>query len=502
MTVDMSSYFFIHNLVFTFGMVGAIVFMASAWLSFDAYRIRHDFAVLARAIGCALISVWHLMNAVTLENDVLSYLAFVVLVVGLVSILSSFLKKSEIVAHAIIIVPAFSLWVRELHFISMALLFAIAYLAWRQGKIEYNRTWRAFTFAFLSMGVSSLVIVISGTTTGSDTMTVLSLVFNAVGSVFVGYWVWQYMQLRIKELIVLGLVSASLLLATLVTLAFSTILINRVTIETSKSLATDVHVFSFMIDTLKDEALVKARFSATDSQVVQALSTKNFSSLNQILERVIEEQGLGLLMVTDMSGEVLVRAHALSRRGDTVSGERVFEEASRGVAFATIEKGLVEGLSIRAGAPIIKDGKVVGVIIAGYPMDNAFADRMKRLTGLELFIYDGAMSVVSTAFASDGVTRLVGSENTDRDVRDTVLGAGKELVDEIQVSGERFHAGYLPLLNADDKVIGMLAVAKHQSDIIAIANATNRLTLITVIVIVLALIAPMYILNKRINIGV
>jgi len=493
----MSFYFLINNLSFAFGMIGAIILVVAAWLSYDAYKLQKSSPILMRSVGLILFAVWEVINSQSARNDILSYFGFTIFIIGLLLIIVSFLKTKQLSVNAIVVIPAFSLWAGHLYLLSAVLFAAISYLSLRQWKREYNRTWIPFSVAFLLFTVSSLFNVWGGNETSFPYL--LSHLVELSGFISLGIWVWQYMRLRISESFVIISVGVTFLLATIITLAFSTILMNRVSIDTSNNLTTDVKVLSLSIDSLKAEALAKTELISEDQGLVDALSKNDMTSLDQSLARFLDIYNLGFLTVTDDQGTVIVRAHALSRRGDSLSGERAFEEATLKNSIATIEDSSVEGFSIRAGSPILSKNKLIGVVIAGFPLDNAFADRLKKLTGLEMLVYKQDTSVASTLFDTDGTTRLVGESLLDQNIKNSVLMNDTTFTGSTYIYQKPFYASFLPLTNNDQKVVGMISVAKPEQDIVDIANATNQLTLITVILIMLILLAPIYMISKRIG---
>ncbi len=495
----MSLYFIINNFVFAVGMVGAIVFIIAAWLSFDAYRLRPDPFMLARSLGFSLGAVWYVIQAMTLGNDILLFVGSIIFGAALLLIISSFLEKIEIAAHAIIVVPSFTLFSGYVHALSALGLALIAFLAFRQWRRELNPTWKPFFVSFVLLALGSLIAVFIPEGSSTSPFAALRLLVEVSGFIVLGYWVWQYMRLRLSESVMMLSVGVTFLLATIVTLAFSTILISRVTAETARNLVTDVKVLDYAVSSLKGEALAKAGLVSQESDIVSSLAKNDPASLTQAAEKFLQTYSLGFLTIADAQGSVIVRAHALSRHGDSVAGERAFEEAAQGNRFSTIEDDPVEGLSVRAGAPIISAGKIIGIVLAGYQLDNAFADSMKRVTGLEMFIYKGDTSISGTAFAADGTKRLVGVKLADRSLSSSVLADGQTVTANIDMYGEPFQASYAPITNEDGKIIGMISAAKHQQDIINVANATNRLTLITVILIMLVLLMPIYFLAKRLS---
>lgn len=493
----MSFHFLINNFTFAFEMFGAIVFLMAAWLSFDAYRLRSDVFILFRTIGFSACSLWYIFSVLTVGNDLLSFLSVAFLFVGLLAILFSFLKKNELLMHSVIVIPSYSLLSNNLFAVSAILAFIISYLSFRQWKIEQNPTWKPFSYSFFLLAISSAAhaLVVYGDQVSF--FAVAYIFIELVAFIFLGYWIWQYMRLRINESIMMLSVGLTFFLAVVVTLVFSTILIGRVTFETSRNLITDVKILDFAITTLEETSLAKVDLVSKEDDIVTALSSRDFSTLDLLSENFLQKYNLGYLIITDAEGNVLVRAHDLSVRGDSVSNERVFEEVLRKNTFVTIAHSDNEGFSIRAGSPVLKKGEVIGSIIAGYQLDNAFVDRMKRVTGLEMFLYKDDISVAGTAFAVDGTTRLIGAPVSNSHITEEVLQKGSTVTGSIKIYGEPFQAGYSPLMNQDGKIVGMLAAAKYEQDIISIANATNRLTLITVIIILLGLMIPVYMLVKR-----
>jgi methyl-accepting chemotaxis protein len=262
---------------------------------------------------------------------------------------------------------------------------------------------------------------------------------------------------------------------------------------------TNARVLDLDITELQQESFAEATLLSQDPRLATAVASNDFPTLQAIAEGFMEQYNLGFVTITDVQGNVLIRAHALSKRGDSLMGERAFEEAAVGTAFVTIEKSPVEGFSIRAGAPIEQKNKVVGTVITGYPLDNALVDGIKRVTGLEMFVYEDTTSVAATAFATDGVTRLVGVTVTDSGVENSVLKNSQDVTAETTLLGQAFLASYLPLTNGDGKIVGMLSSAEPEQNILDIINATNRLTLITVILIMLVLIYPIYVFARRLT---
>jgi|CXWL01.1.fsa_nt_gi hypothetical protein len=495
----MSFYFFVNNFHFALELLGAVALLMAAWLTFDTYSVSKEGRILVRTLGFGLFALWQTIQVISTGNDLLSFISFAFFIMGLVCILGSFLKSQQLAAMpAILIIPAFTAFEGPFHGVEAILLLAIAYSSNLQSKKEFNPTWRSFSVTFLLLGIAS-VLTIFAKGTEISFFSLSGYAFELAGFLFLITWVWQFLALRIRESLIIIFISATLLLSTIVTLAFSTILITQIANQTEANLLTDARVLDLNIRGLQQESLAEAALLSADSRLGSAIAANDFPTLQTIAESFMEQYALGFITITDTQGTVLVRAHALSKRGDALSGERALEEALHGKTFVTVESSPVEKLSIRAGAPVTHKGKVVGAVIAGYPLDNALVDGIKRVTGLEMFVYEGDMSIAATAFAEDGRTRLTGISLQNSAVENTVLKGGQNMTTQANFFGQTFLASYLPLVNGDDKIVGMLSAAKPQQDILDIVNSTNRLTLITVILIMLVLAYPVYVFTRRLT---
>ncbi|MFZ2886513.1 MAG: cache domain-containing protein [Minisyncoccia bacterium] len=490
--------FLANSIHFALEITGAVAFLMAAWLAIDTYRLRAEGSVLVRAVGFGFSAVACALHALNVENDLVAYLTAIIFIVGYFLILTSFFKREELHMQAVLVLPAYTLWSGYLSGATAVLLGAIAYFSFEKGRREFNHSWYPFSLAFLFLAIGAIG---AAWNIGHRVNVIFTIGHCAelIGFALLAKWVWQYLQLRLRESLVLIFISAALFLSTVVTLAFSTILISQITSDTEKNLLTNVQVLDLAVHGLHEEARAKTILLSRDEALAAALSANDLARLEEIAEVALESESLGFVTITDAHGAVLVRAHALSRRGDSLIGERAVEEALQNNAFVTIEESPVEKLSIRAAAPVFAEREIIGVVVAGYPLDNAFVDSIRRVTGLEMFIYQDE-SIAATALANDGRTRLTDVPLTNG-VHAAIFERGEATTERSDLRGRSFLASYLPLKNGDGKTIGALSAAKPEQDLLDIENATNRLTLITVLLIMLVLAYPTYAFTRRLTEG-
>jgi hypothetical protein len=493
----MSLFLIANNVHFTVELLGALVFFTMAWLAMDAFMASKQVPSLLRVIGFLFIGTWQTIFALVLSSDLVNIIGSFCFIAGILLVIISFLSEPLLSAPSlsgVLIIPAFATIAPSIHVLAAVLFLVAAFLAYRQFSKGFNRALKFFWIGFLVLAMASLAaFFFEKTSYGNFVVYVLEL----ISFCFLVLWVWQYLKLRLEESILLIAISLTLFIATIVTLAFSTILISKIEAETRSNLAIDAGVLDLVVGGLAEEAQAKAKLLAAEGGIATALSQNDLVKLETLLTDALDAERLGFLLVTDKSGTVILRAHALSRRGDSIGSERASEEALTGSSFTTIETSPVEKFSIRAAVPLYVKNASVGVLIAGFPLDNVFADRMKKVTGLEMSIYEGDRIAATTALLADGRTRLSGVSIDDHAVKAAVLGNGGPATARVTLRGESFLASYLPIRNGDEKIVGMFSASKSEAEIIALANATNQLTFIVVIALLLVLALPLYFLTRR-----
>lgn len=495
----MSLFFILNNAHFAVEVLGALAFLVVAWLALDAYFLRRDFLTASRGAGFILLSAWQIIHAFNINSVPLTYLGLFFYILGLVLVFLNLVLERPVGRpkfEAILILPAVSVVLFYTGIAASLLYLAITFMAYQQYRRELKKSLRSFLagFLFLSLGAAASIFY------GADSVGALWMaghLFEAAGFGGLILWVWQYLQLRVREEMVLIFISAALTISIIVTLAFSIILVNQIEDATRANLLTNAKVLDLYVARLKEEALAKSRLLAETGGMENLLAKRDFGRLNAATEKYLGDEKLGFLIVLDKNGEVVLRAHALSQREDNLSGEAAVKAALSGKDFVTIEQSPAEKFSIRAASPLRLKNKVVGAVVAGFLLDNALVDNIKRVTGLEMSILEGNMVVSTTLLGPDGRTRGTDIKITDREVISNVLEKGEALTLRTKILSRPALASYLPLKDANGKIVGMISSLKPQQEILALANATNRLTLVTVVILMLILSAPIYLLTKR-----
>ena len=499
----MSFYFIANNLHFALELIGALIFFVMAWLSVDAYLVSRHYSTVMKILGFTFVGVWQVIYAFNFGGDLVNFIGFFIFLIGLVLLISSFLTSPSLAAvSAIVLIPSFINTVSFLEIFAIVLLGIISFLVYRQSTKEFNVSLKPLYFGFSFLTVAALAQTFTGAQSSDSIFWYVTFIFELIGFISFTFWVWQYLKLRVRESLVLIFISMTLFIATIVTLAFSTILISKIEQETRDNLLINSKVFDFSVQNLTQEAQAEAKLVSADVSVINSLSDNNIPLLQTTLTSYLDSEKLGFLLTIDKNGIVLMRAHSPLEHGDSIVTERAVEEALIGNNFSTIEFSQAEKFSIRASSPVYKNGKIVGAVLAGFPLDNVMVDRIKKITGLGTTLYQDDMAIATTTLGEDGRSRLTGFPIEDASVKDNVLFRGENTTARVLIKNIPYLASYLPIKNGDGKIVGMFSASKPQADIITMANATNRLTLITVTVLLLLLAFPIFILTRRLFGGI
>ena len=496
----MSSFFLYNNLHFALEILGALVFMMTSWLAFDAYIIRKDFLTFSRGLGFAILTIAQIVNSFDFNSEFYQYVAYILYIAGLFFVVWNLILEKPVERpslNAILLLPPIIQYVPYFGSINSVLYFVIAFLSYLQYKKEDKKSLKPFWYAFGFFFIGSIFSIFY-----TDQFNFVFLgehIFRVFGFISLSVWVWQYLHLRIREEVVLIFTSASLLMSIVVTIAFSMILISQMEDMTRSSLIINSRTVDYALDHIKEEALSKARLFADSLELRSVIVSNNFSRIEKLSSDFFNQGRLGSLAVLDSQGNVILRADNLSRKEDNLLKEDIVKKAMEGYSSVTVKQSDVEGFSIRAASPVIFKNSVVGVVVAGFPLDNPFVDGIKGITGLDMSIFEGDKMIATTISDPTGNIRQSGYMVTDQTVIDSVLGSGQSVTLRTEMFSRPFLVSYLPLFDTNDAIVGMISVAKSQSEIVDVANNINALTLFTVSIIMLILIYSIFLISQRLT---
>ncbi|MDO8557650.1 MAG: cache domain-containing protein [bacterium] len=500
----MLSIFWINNIHFAIEFFGAVMFIVAAWLIADAGKLTRTKKSLVKVFGFGAVAVWQVLHALDISNELLLLGGMTLLILGLLCIALSVILETPPLRpktfELLFFIPSVAGLLSGVYVAGGLLSLAIAVLAFRRYKAELNKPLKPFWFCFAFLAASFFLGSVSVKSLSPGTLWFAEHALRALAFGILAVWVWQYLLPRLKEELLLIFVAMSLAVSLVVTFTFSALLLARMRADASQSIQANARVFSYTLSRMSSELRAKSINGAGDEKLSRALATKDFAAMEDQAKMLQERLMVDFLTLTNETGEVLVRANLRTARGETILGDSAGVMALSGISAGDIGTTLPEGLSVRGASPV-KDtsGKILGIIEVGESLDNVFLDAFKKVTGLDATVFQNDTLYASTVLDIDGLTRPTGVKLTDAAVRQSVLENGQAYSGGAFFLGRPHLASYIPLKDSKGTTLGIIATSRPEVEISKAAIATNRLTLFTTLLIVLALLIPAYFIVRKIS---
>ena len=520
--------FLLENLRFGVSIFASFVFFAVFWLYFDAYTQTKSKKELFKISGFLFLSLSFLINATYIDQSILTnpvlsqsliqnlsqaarFLAYVLLVLGLFQ--DPIEQKPELESKLSAFFPLQIVinTLSQVLFIVFSFFVFLLYLRRATVGLERHLKHLAFGFFFIFLyeifSLSRLfentqniaVLRIFGT---FGPVWILSQIFLLIGIVVIGKWVFGYLLKRLESQVFMIFISLVVIIFLITTVSFTGLLLNSLQNDALSHLSTDVSVAKYAISSKQSETLSDAEVVSQNPQIQNAVSSKDTAALKNLSTSILVAKKQAFLIILATSGAVLARGEDSERVGDSLSSDPLFIRAARGIKSSSIvvkDGALSPVVTIESGVPIQQNGQMVGVVIIGVNIDNAFVDGLKSATDLDVSVYGGNVLSATTFVSSDGKSRLIGVKEVNGNVRQNVLTEGKNYSSELSILNTSYLASFAPLKDVDGNTVGMLFVGKHQISVIQTASRSIEYTFIIAALLILLSIIPFFFISKFIT---
>jgi methyl-accepting chemotaxis protein len=246
-----------------------------------------------------------------------------------------------------------------------------------------------------------------------------------------------------------------------------------------------VVAFNSQIEMQKELASNYAIAFAGSGEIIAAVRNQDRAALQVMLAPMAQRAGVDFITVVDSAGNVVFRTHEPDNFGDNLAGRLNISSALKGTSAASIEEGSAVKLSVQAGAPVLDEGIIIGVIAVGYRLDTeAVVDEMKMLYGNEFTVFLGDTRIATTLIR-DG-QRLVGTQ-VDPAIGNRVLNQGETVTDSALILNEPYFVCYMPLRGgSDDKILGIIFSGFPQTAMLNARMESTFIILISSLILILA----------------
>jgi methyl-accepting chemotaxis protein len=239
------------------------------------------------------------------------------------------------------------------------------------------------------------------------------------------------------------------------------------------------------VEELKQNALSAGEWFEQSTRLAHALENNDRAAAIELGKTAMRAFGLQYFVITDIEGNVFIRAHAPAESGDNISTQIHVRQALQGRKTAGIEKDNASRISIRAGIPLRdNNNSIIGSISTGYLFENTdFVDEIKQAIGSEVTIFNGSTRYQTTITNNQG-QRIVGTQLNNPQIENRVLNQKQIYYGNSQIQGQPFKAAYIPVVDVNNQAIGMLFCGTSMQ----VINVLNRNVITNVALIFFALI--------------
>jgi PAS domain S-box-containing protein len=184
--------------------------------------------------------------------------------------------------------------------------------------------------------------------------------------------------------------------------------------EERKELVTLYRAFTYLLDNRREQALSIATLIAQNMEVQQMMAHKNRTALITrmlpLYEELRSDFGILQLHFHVPPGRSFLRVHKPEEFGDSLAYRKsILEVYKTGERVGGLESGIT-GLGIRGVAPIFSEGRQVGSVEVGYPLDRAFLTHLKHYWGSDYTVFaveqDAIKECLSTTISEPGSIAL------------------------------------------------------------------------------------------------
>lgn len=218
----------------------------------------------------------------------------------------------------------------------------------------------------------------------------------------------------------------------------------------------------------REQMRTVAGMVANRSDVSQALAAKDPVAAAQVVKGISGQGNISYIQILDSEGRIL------AADGKQTGGQAAARFVRQGTAAAYYEAIPGQMVMTAAVAPVKgPGGSILGAIVAGFAVSqDAFVDRIKAAYKVDATIFAGDTRVATT-IEQEG-KRVVGTK-LDPKLAAVILENGQPFSGAAKILGMPYITYYQPILDGEQKPIGVLFAGKSE----AVADAVRNRSLVT-----------------------
>lgn len=512
--------FWLLNLQFITYSFATLTFFAITWLFWDSHNSKRDETSLIRVYGFIILTIASLAGIFSNQNVIWEAIFKIGFLLGGTVILFGIknehinpipeIKKKKLKS-------ASPLFILLIPFINSIIFFISARFLWSLYKKGLVKEYYKWFLGWILIGVSQLAlsfsvfqysdnVLLEGLGKDYSFLWIVSHLSMLSASLVLSIWIWNYLRFRVRPQLFMAFVSISVLVSTTSAVFYSTALFSITERDFLNQLNTNVKTANLNINQLKETALTSANILVRSDAIRTSMQNSDLNEIFNIVDDYANEaSSIDYILVADSSGTIITKTNDFNAVGEgSLSEDQMIINAIKNkesrVSIVEKEDLLANRLEIVATAPIIgKEGNAIGILQTGYVLDNAYTDRLKEQTGLEITLFSQTNRSATTLTISDGESRAENTTETNQEIIKKVFDDQRIYTGASNILNVPFYVSYTPLFNVNNEVIGMMSVGRPQKSLIDATKETVGLTFLMAIVISASSLIPAKLLSEYID---
>mgnify|MGYP000744379118 CR=1 FL=1 len=506
----LDNFYYITNILTIFSL------LLAAWLVYDSSNVKKDRIVFAKTIGFFLLSIAFIFKQLFIyHTEEFTISSHLLITLGSLFLLTS-IKLEKILTikenpsrqkYNIKLRSMFPLFILTIPFFNGILNFITSILVWkryRKGLVyEYKYLLIFFIFFTISQLASALMyfessinVYLNNLASKYGIIWLLVIITQLIATISISAWIIQYLRFRIYALLFFGLTAILVLASTFSAFIYSLFLFTKAESDLLSQLNTNAQTINYSIEQLKNNALTAANLLCLNDVIKNSLSTNDYNKINQSISIFRENtEDIDSIIITNNAGIIIANSDEINKIGQSMNNNLLVNQAltrrESNVTLSLAEDVLASSVIVEAVSPVIdQNNKILGTIRTSFILDNAYADKIKEKTNLDIIIFSNTNRSASTFTEGDEISRLVNAKETNKDVIDTVFKNHAVYTGRTDLINTPYYSAYIPLENLKNEVIGMIFAGRSQQAMLDTATEANINTFIIAILVSIISIIP------------
>ncbi|MDY2924137.1 MAG: methyl-accepting chemotaxis protein [Treponema sp.] len=227
---------------------------------------------------------------------------------------------------------------------------------------------------------------------------------------------------------------------------------------------------------------------AENSDIQIAAKIQDENMLRTVVRTQGESTGFDFFAISDSNGVIINGASYNCGAGNVSNCSVVKKALSTKRSIWGIEEFSNVSYAIVSASPIKLGAELVGTVICGYDLSRPqFPDLINSQYGVACTIFKGDERISTTILDEKG-NRAVGTKLGNPEIEDTIFNKNERYAGNNKILGENYTSIYQPLTSVDNKVTGVVFVAKSMKIVQHIRDNTIKTVLPGAILLAVILI--------------